>query len=118
MDKYREANAVLFAVSPQVPDQTRANIEKLKLNFEILFDKSNSFANELDLVHGFPDELKQLYLGTFGIDVAASNGEDDWKLPMPSRFVIDQDHKLKSLEVNASYTVRPEPEETLGVVKS
>ena len=106
----------MFAVSPQIPTQSRTIVEKLKLDFEILFDKSNAFAQQLDLVHGFPDELKNLYLETFSIDVAAANDDPAWTLPIPSRFVIDQDHKLKALNVNASYTVRPEPEETLKVV--
>ena len=103
-------------MSSQVPDQTRTIVEKLKLDFEILFDKSNAFAQKLDLVHGFPDDLKKLYLETFGIDVGAANDDPAWTLPIPSRFVIDQDHKLKAADFNASYKVRPEPQETLDVV--
>lgn len=118
MGKYRESNAQLFAISPQIPPQSRAIVEKLELDFEILYDKANTFAQRLDIVHGFPNELKNLYLETFGIDVAAANDDPAWTLPIPSRYVIDQEHKLKAVNVNASYTVRPEPEETLAVVMS
>ena len=113
---FRKSNAKLFAISPQLPDQSRKVVEKLKLNFEILFDQGNQLARQLDLVHGFPDDLKDVYLNAFGIDVAASNGDDTWTLAMPSRFVIDKDHRIKAVDVNASYIVRPEPEETLNVV--
>ena len=113
---FRKSNAKLFAISPQLPDQSRRVVEKLKLNFEILFDKANQLARQLDLVHGFPDDLKAIYQNAFGIDVAAANGDDSWTLAMPSRFVIDQEHRIKSADVNASYTIRPEPEETLDVV--
>ena len=118
VEMYRKSNARLFAISPGLPEQSRAVVEKHNLNFEILFDQGNQLAQKLDLVHGFPDELKELYQSAFGIDVEAANGDPSWTLPMPSRFVIGQDHRVKSLDVNASYTVRPEPQETLKVVMS
>jgi peroxiredoxin len=62
--------------------------------------------------------LKQVYTDTFGIDVAAANGDPSWTLPMPSRFVIDHEHRIKAMDVNASYTERPEPQATLDVVMS
>ena len=69
MEKYNAADACLYAVSPQLPENNRATIEKHGLNFEILHDQDNAFAKQLDLVHGFPQELKDIYQGTFGIDV-------------------------------------------------
>ena len=118
MEKYAAANARLFAVSPQLPENSRATIEKHGLNFEILHDQDNGYAKQLDLVHGFPQELSDIYQGTFGIDVAGSNGTATWELPMPSRFVINSDHTIKSREVSASYTTRPEPEATLQIVSN
>ena len=105
-------------MSPQLPEKNQATIEKHGLNFEILHDKDNAFAKQLDLVHGLPQDLKDIYLGTFGIDVGAANGTEIWELPMPSRFVISPDHMVKAKEVNASYTNRPEPEATLQIVTS
>lgn len=114
---YRKSGASLFAISPQLPEQSRTVIEKHKLNFEILFDKNNSYAKQLDLVHGFPDELKMIY-GQFGIDLEKANGDPSWTLAMPSRIVLDNEHKIKSIEVNASYTQRPEPADTLAVLSN
>ena len=116
VEKYAAANACLYAISPQLPELSRATIEKHGLNFEILYDKDNAFARQVDLVHGFPEALKDLYSGKFGIDVGGSNGTEVWELPMPSRFVIDSDHAVKASEINASYTQRPEPEATLQTV--
>lgn len=112
---YRKSGASLFAVSPQLPEQSQELIEKHKLDFEILFDQNNAYANKLDLVHGFPDELKTIY-GSFGIDLEQANGEPSWTLAMPTRIVIDTEHKIKSFDVNASYTQRPEPSDTLAVL--
>ena len=113
---YRKSGARLVAVCPQLSEHSRATIEEQRLNFEILFDKDNGFAKQLDLVHGFPDELKSIYQDIFGIDVGAANDNPVWELPVPARIVTNSKHSIKAIEVNASYTERPEPEETLNVV--
>jgi peroxiredoxin len=46
------------------------------------------------------------------------NGDDSWTLPMPARFVIDQKGILRHADVNADYTVRPDPSETIAVLKN
>lgn len=116
LDKYVAANACLYAISPQLPENSRETVQQHGLNFEILYDKDNAFARQLDLVHGFPQELMDIYQGTFNIDVGRSNGTTVWELPMPSRFVVNPDHTMKAKEVNASYSNRPEPEATLQIV--
>ena len=77
------------------------------MNFEILYDKDNSYARELDLVHGFPQELQDIYQGTFSIDVGGSNGTTIWELPMASRFVIDSDHAVKAQAVSYTHLTLP-----------
>ncbi len=110
-------NAKLFAITPQIPKHNQQLIEKLHLNFEILHDAENLFAEQLDLVHGFDDDLKQLYLG-FGADLAAFNGDAGWRLPIPTRIVVGSDHHVKSIQYDADYKVRPEPDETLQQVRN
>ena len=104
-----------MAISPQQSSLNKELVEKLGLDFEILFDIDNAYAKKLDLVHGFFDELKQIY-GGFGIDVGAANGKDVWELPIPGRIVIGADHAIQAAEFNANYTERPEPETTLDKV--
>ena len=99
-------------ISPETPEETAKLKKKLKLDFDILFDPKNQYAEQLDLVHGFPQDLREIYL-SFGIDVGNANGNGEWKLPIPSRLVIGEDHTIKSIQSNAAYTQRPEPQETL-----
>jgi peroxiredoxin len=63
-----------------------------------------------------PDDLKQLYLQS-GVDLAGSNGDDSWTLPLPARFILDQVGVIRYARVNADYTRRPEPQETLAELK-
>lgn len=82
----------------------------------LLSDPGNQVARTFSLVYKLPEDLRRVYLG-FGVDLRRYNGDDSWTLPMPARFVIDQSRTIRSAEVNADYTVRPEPEETIKVLR-
>lgn len=62
-----------------------------------------------------PHDLKELYQN-FGIDLPRYNGDNSWKLPVPSRFITDQDGFVIDSEVNPDYTVRPDPEQILEIL--
>lgn len=109
-------NASLFAISPQTRDSNRAVEQQANLKFRILSDAHNAYAKLLDLVHGFPEELKELYL-SFGADLAAANGDASWELPLATRIVVGKDHRVKAIQTNADYAQRPDPSESLGVVQ-
>lgn len=83
--------------------------------FQMLTDENLALSDTLGLTHGFSDSLKEIYL-KFGIDVGASNGDGQWKLPMPARFIVAADLTVLDSQVNADYTERPEPEEILGLL--
>ena len=53
----------------------------------------------------------------FGLKVDEHNGDDSWTLPMPARLIIDQDGIIRYAEINPDYTERPEPEDTLTVLR-
>ncbi len=91
-------------------------IEQKKLNFEILFDQGNEVAHAYGLRWALPDDLKQLYK-QFGIDLADTNGEESWTLPIPARFIINSAGEVKYARANPDYTQRPEPQETLEELK-
>jgi peroxiredoxin len=83
---------------------------------ELLSDPGNQVAAKFGLVHGFPEDLKQLYL-QFNIDLEKYNGDDTWTLPMPARYIVDQDAVIRYAEVDPDYTVRPEPADTVAALK-
>lgn len=110
-----EKGAKLVAISPQTKDINRELIKKHRLNFEIFHDEQNAYARKLDLVHGFSDELKKTYL-ELGLDLADANGESSWELPLATRIVVGRDHKILSIEYDADYKFRPEPEDVLEFI--
>ncbi len=74
-------------------------------------------ASAFKLTFELPDDLKNVYR-SFKIDLPAYNGDDSWTLPMPARYVIDPGGQIRTADVNADYTHRPEPEETVVAVRA
>ncbi len=110
-------SATLVAVSPQSVEHNRKLIESRNLDFEILHDADNAYADQLGLKHGFPDDLKEVY-GQFGIDLDQFNGNTKWELAIPARFVVRPDGSIAAADFNADYTLRPEPTATVAVVQA
>ncbi len=107
----------LVALSPQVPARSLAMVENKPLAFELLSDPGNAYAGSLGLRFRVPAEVEPIYRG-FGIDLAVSNGDDSWTLPMPARLVVDGEGIVRDTAADPDYTVRPEPTETLERVRS
>ncbi len=82
----------------------------------MLSDPGNRVARKFNLVHQLPEDLRKVYL-SFGVDLEKFNGDESWTLPMPARFVIDQSGIIRSADVNADYTIRPEPEDTVKILR-
>ena len=74
-------------------------------------------ARQFNHLNELPDDLKQIYL-EFGIDLAASNGEPSWTLPVPGTYVIDQAGTIRYADSDADYTRRPEPEDMLKALQA
>jgi len=90
--------------------------EKLGLSFPLLGDPGNRVAISFNLVITVPPPLQAIYLG-FGIDLERVNGDSSWTLPLPSRYVVGQDGTIRDVRINTDHTKRPEPEQTLEVLR-
>jgi peroxiredoxin len=73
-------------------------------------------AERYGIRYRLPEDLKEVYL-KFGIELHEYNGDDSWTLPLPTRLIIGQDGIVRYAEINADYTVRPDPEETIAALK-
>jgi len=103
-------------ISPEVPQRTADMAAKQRLTFPILWDERSAAAEAFGLSFTLPDDLKQVYLG-FGNDLAVRNGESSWRLPVPSRFVVDSAGIVRFVQADPDYTHRPEAETTLDALR-
>ena len=53
----------------------------------------------------------------FGNKLDEFHGENAFRLPMPARYIVDQQSVIHSANVSPDYTVRPEPSETVAMLE-
>ena len=117
LDEMDAFGATLVALTPQLSEHNQAMIDKNALNFHLLSDPGNAYAAELGLRFALPADLKREYQ-TMGLDLPKYNGDESWTLPIPGRFVIDQDGIVRAADVDPDYTRRPEADKTIADLKA
>ncbi len=109
--------AQVVVLTPEVERYTRNLHKKLNLPFDILTDLHLKTAEQFRLVFVLPDYLRDLYK-SFGSTLDRFHDEPGYRLPMPARYVIDKEGIIRAADVNADYTIRPDPSETLKVLRA
>lgn len=113
----RALGAQIVALTPEIERYTRGVHRKLNLTFDILTDLHLETAEEFRLVFVLPDYLRNLYK-SFGTTLDRFQDESEYRLPMPARYLIDKEGIIRAADVNADYTIRPEPSETLAALRA
>jgi peroxiredoxin len=116
LPQFSALGASLVAISPQAAANSRKSQRENRLDFPILSDARNDVAAAFGLRFALPDYLVELYKWLKN-DLPAFNGDPSWTLPMPARYVIAQDGTIVYAEVNPDYTLRPEPDSMLPVLR-
>lgn len=113
----KSLGAQIVVLTPELERYTRALHKKLNLTFDILTDLHLKTAEQFRLVFTLPDYLRELYK-SFGSTLDRFHDEAEYRLPIPARFVIDKQGMIRAANVNADYTIRPEPSETLKQLRT
>ncbi|MEL7029388.1 MAG: peroxiredoxin-like family protein, partial [Pseudomonadota bacterium] len=114
---FEEVGASLVAVSPQTPDWAARTRKTNDLTVDVLSDAGNAYAATLGLRFNLPDTIRDIYTNIAKIELPRYNGDPSWTLPMPARLVIGRDGVIAATDINPDYTHRPDPSETLAIVR-
>jgi peroxiredoxin len=104
-------------ISPQLAAVSLEMRKQMKLAFDLLFDAGNNVADAYGIAMQLPDDLIKVYASA-GIDLPKFDGDDSWRLPVPARIVLAKGGAVLGIEADPDYTRRPEPEETLALLKT
>jgi peroxiredoxin len=107
----------IVVLTPELERYTRAPHKKLNLTLDILTDLHLKIAEQFRLLYVLPDYLRELYRSV-GNALDRFHDEPEFRLPMPARYVIDKHGIIRAADVNADYTIRPEPSDTLNVLRA
>jgi peroxiredoxin len=113
----RALGAQIVVLTPELERYTRALHKKLNLAFEMLTDLHLKTAEQFRLVFTLPDYLRDLYK-SFGNALDRFHDEPEFRLPVPARYVVDKQGIIRAADVNADYTIRLEPSETLRQLRT
>ena len=102
----------IVALTPELERYTRTVHKQLNLTFDILTDLHLKTAEQFRLVFVLPDYLRDLYK-PFGSTLDRFHDESEYRLPIPARYVVDEEGIIRAANMNADYTIRPEPSETV-----
>jgi peroxiredoxin len=113
---YREIKALggeLVVLSPELAEYSKAMSDEQRLPFDVLVDRHNAVAQEFGVGYVFPEYLRELYSNVLGIKLEKFNGDETYKLPIPSRFILDQEGVIRHAYADPDYRFRAEPSETI-----
>jgi peroxiredoxin len=112
----RTLRAQIVVLTPELERYARALHKKLSLTFDILTDLHLNVAEQFRLVFTLPDCLRDLYK-SFGSTLDRFHDESEYRLPVPARYVIDKQGIIRAADVNADYTIRPDPAGTVETLR-
>ena len=108
------ANVTLVAISPNTPDISADFAKEIEVTFPVLSDVDNVVAKQFNLVFGISDGLIEL-MTEQGRDLTEMNGSQNWELPIPATYVIDQSGVIQFAFVDTNHRARAEPSEVVAI---
>ena len=111
------AGGEIVVFSPENSEHSKGMADKQKLTFPIVHDTALAVARSFGLLFTLPDELVAIYR-SLGIDLPKNTGHAAWELPVPSRFVVDRGGIVRAVDADPDYTVRPEADASLAILRS
>ncbi|VAW73780.1 AhpC/Tsa family protein GSU0066 [hydrothermal vent metagenome] len=118
LNEFKDNNATLVAVSPELPDHSLSTIEKNELTFPVLTDRKLALAKQFGIVFKLPKNIENMTKNVFGLNLPEINGTDNFELPIPASYVVNSDHIIRHASVNPNFMQREEPSKIIDVLRN
>jgi len=116
IEKFNKLGATVLAISPESGDKSEELADKLDIGFYIGHDENNELASSLGLTFELDSKTIEKYKG-YNINVPEANGTQNWELPIPATYIIDQDFTVKFVFDDENYSKRASYKKLVKVVK-
>jgi peroxiredoxin len=113
--------ATVLAISPESFEKLTISTEKSKLSevtdgYTLLSDASQEASRKYNLTFSVDADTQKKYKG-YGIDLSTWNANNEWTLPVPAAFVIDQKGVIQWRHVDEDYSKRVSADDLLKAVR-
>ena len=116
-EKIKEMGYDIWFISVDQPSVLAEALEQEDLEYRVLSDSDIEATRAFGIAFKMPDDLVELYLNDYNIDLEAESGRDHHVLPVPSTFIIGTDGVIKFAYSNPDYSVRLAPEILLAAAQ-
>lgn len=114
LPEFKQLNATLLALTPELPDNSLNTSEKNNLEFSVLSDIGNKVAKEYGVVFTLTNEVASIYQASFGLH--EMNGDNSNELPLAATYVIDTNGVIQYAFLAADYRKRAEISEIISAL--
>jgi peroxiredoxin len=114
-DEIVQRGGAIVAITPDRQAYARKLKERCGLAFPVLTDMDNAYAMSLGLAVWVGEEIRALYEQS-SLDLAESQGNGSWLIPIPATYVLAPDGRIKASFVNADFRKRMPPEDILKAI--
>ena len=111
-----EIGAKVIAITPEKPEEIDKTIEKTGASFDIIYDKDHRIMDLYNVTFTL-SKTKNVMYKAWGIDINKASGNDDYALPVPATYIINNDGKIKGLFFDENYKNRMTVKKILEVLK-
>jgi peroxiredoxin len=111
---FKNADATLLALTPELPDNSLSTSEKNNLEFSVLSDVGNVIGKDYGVVYALTADVASIYNAGFGLN--EKNGDTSNELPLAATYVIDKNGIIQYAFLDADYRKRAEPTDILNVL--
>lgn len=113
LDKFKEYDASLIAVSVDKLDKAAEAVEGYDLKFDVVSNPEGDILEKYGLMFTVPDELNREYKERFKIDLEAASGRADHVIAIPATYIIDTNGIIIFAYANEDYKIRTSIEEII-----
>jgi peroxiredoxin len=107
----------VLAISPDKPEELEKSLEKHRINYTLLSDRTMALTRAFGLAYRVSPEILEKMKG-FGVDLDASTGNRLHLLPVPAAYVVDTKGAIHFVYFNADIKVRVNPDDLLKAAKA
>lgn len=118
LDDLEASGASMIAISPQLRKFNKLATHQNALRFDVLSDVNNAVANQIGITHTISERERKKVYAPMDVNLPLFNGDDSWQLPIASRYVVDRNRLIVSVDAAINHKRRVEPRETLMLVKA
>jgi peroxiredoxin len=101
-----DQGVTLVAITPESIENVEQTVNNNKLTYTVLYDCEEKIMKDYDVLFNVTKEFQDKIIASTSIDIAANNGRDSARLPVPATYIINKEGYIVARHFNPDYQHR------------